>query len=215
MPELVRIAATGSEPVTLDELKLWLRLEADDDVEDALLTSLITAGRESAEKFCNKSFLLGEQWQLTLDSFPLAELDGEVGAYGAYLLSERYGDLASWTTARNTLHGIELREGPVTAVSSVTYVDSNGVNQTLPGGNYRLLVDGEGDARLYPVYPNGWPSTQASVGAVVVTYTAGGAPETVKIAIKAIAGNMYNSRNQATIPDIAERLLRPFKSYVV
>ncbi len=47
----------GLEPLTLAEAKLFLRVEASVTTDDALITALITAARQQAERFCNASFV--------------------------------------------------------------------------------------------------------------------------------------------------------------
>lgn len=63
---LVSSVAPASEPVTLAEAKLYLRLDGSE--EDALVTSLISAARASAEHYLRKS-LMTQSWSLTLESF--------------------------------------------------------------------------------------------------------------------------------------------------
>lgn len=54
----VKRTVTGIEPITLTEMKQFLLNRYDPDVTaDALLTSMITAARELAEQFCNRSFI--------------------------------------------------------------------------------------------------------------------------------------------------------------
>jgi uncharacterized phiE125 gp8 family phage protein len=46
---------TQDEPVTLDEAKLWCKIDLDDD--DDLITALITAARQMCEKYTGVSFI--------------------------------------------------------------------------------------------------------------------------------------------------------------
>lgn len=64
---LVQTAAPASEPITLTEAKLHLRV--DTSADDALITSLIEAARQAAESFCARQFVTAT-WQYTLDAFP-------------------------------------------------------------------------------------------------------------------------------------------------
>lgn len=57
------------EPVMLAQAKLWLKVEAGDTTDDALITTLIAAVRQMAEQKTGRA-LLGQVWQLTLDQFP-------------------------------------------------------------------------------------------------------------------------------------------------
>ena len=51
------IAPPAFEPVTLAEVKVWLRLDADYTVEDDLLRGLIQAAREWAEHYTQRAFV--------------------------------------------------------------------------------------------------------------------------------------------------------------
>lgn len=62
---LVRTVAPASEPLTLAEAKLYLRVDHDD--EDALITDLITTVRMAAESWLRRS-LISQSWQLAYDS---------------------------------------------------------------------------------------------------------------------------------------------------
>lgn len=55
------------EPVSLDEMKLHLRV--DHDEEDSLIAALITAAREQAEAFTNRAFI-EQTLVMKLDTFP-------------------------------------------------------------------------------------------------------------------------------------------------
>lgn len=56
----------GSEPVTLDEAKLWLKVDGSD--EDALITSLIVVARQVCETYAGLSFITQTR-QVKLDRF--------------------------------------------------------------------------------------------------------------------------------------------------
>ena len=63
---LVRVSAPASEPVTLSEAKLYLRIDTAD--EDSLLNNLIAAARMAAEDHLRKS-LITQQWKLAFDDY--------------------------------------------------------------------------------------------------------------------------------------------------
>lgn len=70
---MTRTLITGpAEPITLADAKLHLR-GVDHADEDTLITSLITAAREAAEHELGRP-LASQEWQITLDAFPAAEL---------------------------------------------------------------------------------------------------------------------------------------------
>lgn len=54
---IVSRTITGSEPVTLNEAKLWLKVDFNTD--DALITELISAARKFIEDFTGRSIVAG------------------------------------------------------------------------------------------------------------------------------------------------------------
>lgn len=68
---------------------------------------------------------------------------------------------------------ILLRRCPVIAVSSITYVDTNGTTQTVTSSDYQVDVASE-PARVYPAYGVVWPTVRSRrLNAVTVTFTVG------------------------------------------
>ena len=59
---VARVSAPAAEPLTLAEVKAWLRIEHDD--EDDLLATLIAAAREQAECRTGRS-LITQSWEVT------------------------------------------------------------------------------------------------------------------------------------------------------
>lgn len=57
-----------SEPITLAEAKLHLKIETTDTVEDTMITMYIKAAREMVEEYTRRA-LLAQTWELQLDSF--------------------------------------------------------------------------------------------------------------------------------------------------
>ena len=52
----IKYSEIGTEPITLSELKTYLKVDFDED--DTLLGDMITAARELAEEFCGRSFVI-------------------------------------------------------------------------------------------------------------------------------------------------------------
>lgn len=80
--------------------------------------------------------------------------------------------------------GIEVPKGPLQSVTAITYVDENGVTQTLDEAAYQV-VDEDERGRIVPAYGQTWPTTRAQPAVVNVRYVAGfGAaadvPDTIK-----------------------------------
>jgi uncharacterized phiE125 gp8 family phage protein len=61
------ITAPASEPVTLTEAKLYLRV--DHTTDDNLITSLIKAAREKGEELSRRAFIT-QTWEMSLNSWP-------------------------------------------------------------------------------------------------------------------------------------------------
>ncbi len=65
---VIRTTPPASEPLSLQEAKLFLRI--DHDTEDTAICQMIKAAREVAEEIMNRS-LITQRWQLTLqDALP-------------------------------------------------------------------------------------------------------------------------------------------------
>lgn len=111
---------------------------------------------------------------------------------------------------------MRLQYGPATALTSVTYFDSDNAQQTLTGGT--LLEDESGS---YVYHPDTLPATYARPDAVTVAYTAGGTnlPEGYKLAILQLVALWYEfpegvatERGAATaVPFAAKDLIAPLR----
>lgn len=215
--EITRVSASGQEPLSIDDAKLWLRVDFPDD--DPLIAGLCSAARQYAEKFCRRSFLLGEQWKLSLDHFPLAFLSELV--YQNLPLSEAFPTLDMYSLFRPNDLAIELTMGPVNSVDAITYVDTTGTTQTLAASAYTVVPDFDGNTRIYPAYETGWPSTQNYPQSVNVLYTTGEAVEdAVLLALKQMVAHWYANREAFVmvsgvvpqqVPMAAEMMLWPYR----
>jgi uncharacterized phiE125 gp8 family phage protein len=94
--------------------------------------------------------------------------------------------------------GIQLPQGPVTSVTSVTYVDTTGDTQTVSSGAYSL-DDYSNPPWLLPAAGTDWPATYAAANAVKVRYVAGAATidGAVAQALRLLAGLYFDNRNAA------------------
>ena len=61
------VTAPAAEPVTLAEIKEHLRV--DSDLEDALISALITAARQWAETYQGRAYIT-QTWNFLMDEFP-------------------------------------------------------------------------------------------------------------------------------------------------
>lgn len=66
--------------------------------------------------------------------------------------------------------GIVLPRPPVTAITQIDYIDTDGVTQTLASNQYRLTAAGQ----LLPAFDVTWPGTRTNTpDAATIQYTAG------------------------------------------
>lgn len=167
-----------AEPITVAELKAHLRLDHSD--QDVYLATLIAAAREELEAATWKGFVLTAR-TVTLRSFPIVFPCG-----------------GSWRSARNNGRGdnaIYLPFPPLQSVTSIVYLDSSGVAQTLSPSRY-VVSPAHWPGTIEPVYGDYWPDVREHPAAVTITFQAGYAdaasvPAMVKHALKLIAGENY------------------------
>jgi uncharacterized phiE125 gp8 family phage protein len=193
---LTLVTPPAEEPVTLDELKRWLRLEGEDD--NPLVSALGAAARAEVERLLGRQ-LMPASWRLTLDGFPWPQ-------GWAFLESPVY---------HPDPYAIRLPKAPLQSVSSVEYYDLADQLQVLAPSRY--VVDAAHDpGRLCLAMGQHWPVTRPRPGAVRVAFTAGYAsaaavPEGVKLAIKMAAAFWYEHRGDGAedraLPGAAKALL--------
>ncbi|MDR3450740.1 MAG: head-tail connector protein [Alphaproteobacteria bacterium] len=198
------------EPVLLADAKQQARI--DTSADDALVTALITAARQWAEKYTGRAFIT-QTWQLTLDLWP--------GASEHYWDGMRQGPV----TALDQVNYISLPKAPLQSVTSVNYYD-NADNATLwNAGNYfvdSVREPGRLALRLGAV----WPVPSRLSNGIVITYVAGygndgtSVPEPIKTAIRQLVAHWYEYRGEAAVtratdatmaPMVIQALLDPYR----
>lgn len=118
---------------------------------------------------------------------------------------------------------MELPLPPLQSVTSVKYLDTAGVEQTLASTEYTVDTAAErGLVRL--AYGKAWPATRAQANAVTIRVVAGYSatnplPGAIKGACLLMLGELYARRETAivgapitTVPVSAEYLLWPYRS---
>lgn len=117
---------------------------------------------------------------------------------------------------------IRLPYGPATAITSVKYVDPDGVEQTLASDQYVLTYAGAVDL----AYNASWPNLRGDAEGVRIRYVAGFAtrPPAILSAILLMVGDLYAFRETAQVGSVAgripmstavENLLAPFRAWSV
>lgn len=175
---LALITAPTLLPVTLDEAKAHVRIYANDD--DALITSLITAAMQSAERFMARA-ILTQTLELTMDLLPCGN------------------DPIALPMA-----------APLQSVTSVKYYDVDGTQQTWSSSNYIVSTAKEpGELRLaygiswpsYRVRPDA-----IAVRYVAGWTTAALVPYPIKQAMLLLIGHWYNNREEVNVGNIVTKL---------
>lgn len=181
---LRRVLDPATEPISLSDMKSYLRVDYTDD--DSLISTLISAARERAEDITARC-LISQQWQFSFDQFP---------RYGCfeYLHHRRHRDSMFNLDER----AIILPRGPVLSVDSITYVDQiTGTLQTLDPSLYSVDNISE-PCRITPKYKTTWPLAQFDTNSVTILFTAGyeTIPQSLRHAMKLIVGAWFENRSE-------------------
>lgn len=192
---LTLVTAPTAEPVTLEEVKLHLRVDADD--EDDLITGLITAAREYAEAVTQRA-IPQQTWDLQADAFTCADEFYLPKAPCVSVTSITYLDTdgASQTLA-TTVYGTDLPTGPDARAGRIYLKYQQVWPQTRDIPNAVTVRFVAGYAGTNPV-----PSSLKAAIKVLVATWYGPAREAVNI------GNIVTE-----IPMAVNALLWPFKSF--
>ena len=181
---LTRQTAPAVEPVTLSEAKAHCRI--DTSLDDAYVSSLITAAREWVEQYLDRT-LVHTQWVMRFDRFPP---DGTMD--------------------------IELPRPPMatagtaTAVA-LTFTFENGTTSTYSTASYRVDRNGV-PGTVKTLYGQTWPPHLQDDNAISVTwwggYGASGAsvPAAIRHAILMLVGFWYDNRSTVLVGSISNQL---------
>lgn len=183
------ITPPNEEPITLDDMKSYLRV--DDDNDNMLISSLITAAREYCEGFQNRAYF-SQTIELTMDHFP-----GQ-----RHMRFEEFPFIAFGNGDRNRHHHkvIKLPMPPLQSVLSITYTDDSGATTTLDSSSYVVDADSE-PGRLAPASGKDWPNVKLQpINGVRVRYIAGFEnvgliPKSINQAIMMLVAHWYENRS--------------------
>jgi uncharacterized phiE125 gp8 family phage protein len=116
---------------------------------------------------------------------------------------------------------IELRIAPVSAITSITFLDTDGTTTTTWGtSNYTLDNSSSlGRARVILKQSAFYPSTAIQAAAVTITYTAGygtattDIPDEILTAIKLLVADLYQNREPKVkqLPTTVEHVVQPYR----
>jgi len=163
--------APATEPVTTAEAKTWLYITGTD--HDTLVGNLVKTARQKIETDYDCA-LINQSWDIYLDEFPAANWMNEDGAIEPVLY-------------------------PVSSVTSLKYIDTDGTLQTWTATNYTLENMLAMPARILKAYDVTYPDTRDIQNAVTIRIVAGfGAatsdvPEPIRTAILLMVKLWYDN----------------------
>lgn len=186
-------------PVTLAEAKAWCRVDSDITAHDAVITGLLKTMTAYAEHLTGRAFM-PRTLRLLMPGWPQFSTMGYCGP------------------------GIELPQPPLIEVTSVTYLDEDGVRQTLAADQYDVHAWRE-PAAIIPAYQVVWPAYRPALDAIQVNFRAGypesgspsdeaaqqaGQPPALKTWMQARLATLFDQREQVVIGRTVAALPRAF-----
>lgn len=202
----VLISGPAEEPVSVAELRSYLRDPAD---ADSVLTRLIKAAREYVEE-ATGLIMVSQTRELTLDAWPGGG-DG-LGWWDGVQEGALIGRAPRY---------VELPRGPLISITSVKTYDTGNNAATWEAGNY-FADTGNRPGRLALLDGAVWPVPTRAASGIVIRYVAGHAnaaavPNALCMAILQIAAHWYENRELASldavnkVPMQAGRILSKFR----
>jgi hypothetical protein len=177
-------------------------LRVDGTTEDALISSLIVAARQMAERMTGCVFI-SQTWELWLDVFPSQRRPGADWWDGM-----REGPLTDLTQA---IRHIEIPKAPLQSVAFFKTFDTSNTESTFDAANY--FVDSVSTpGRVVLNSGSVWPSTALRpANGICIRFVAGygnasAVPEQIKQAIKMIAGHWFENREAVVTGTISKEV---------
>lgn len=215
MSGILVITPRSGGAVSLDLAKLHLREESND--QDALISLLIetvTASLDGPDGWLGRA-LLPQTLEIQFGS-PEQQFGSHRYPVGGWFWHGFWGEHAE----------ITLPLPPTTSVTSVKYIDSDGVEQTVDSATYALESRGTKSV-IVPNYGVFWPFSRWQRDAWRVRFVTGYAdsdhiPAPIKHAILMMVGHLYQNRAAVTdgrvnqpfeMPMGVEALLAPYRVY--
>lgn len=121
----------------------------------------------------------------------------------------------TWELALGAFPSVIVMPVPVASVTSIKYIDTAGVEQTLDAATYQVDTAALPGV-IAPAYGAAWPSTRDQYNAVKVRYTAGygadgaAVPASIKAWIKLRVGALYENRESAVAGQPIQQAPRDF-----
>jgi len=223
-----QLALPSAEPVSLAEIKSFLRLPAGYSTEDDFLLASIQAAREYAEILTNRA-LAQRQFVMVLDSHPYYTdtIQSQLAYPPSYYSLPRFS-----TTLWNYSQMIKLPFSPVISVLSMESVAPDGSITTMHQDTDFVLDRISEPARIFPLPGSYWPPDLYVANALQITFTAGyatdptavdshtstgsnqqpnstivsGIPQLIRLGILNLVAYWFQNRGQSDVPPAIERI---------
>lgn len=180
--------------MSLADAKLHLRV--DDTSQDTLISDLIDAATNAVEAYTHRA-LITQTWRMSLDRFPYPYPGN--GSWSVDPLFVQQPSVGGWLA-----EPIRLPRPNLLAVSSITYLDLTGAQQTLSPSVYTVSTD-ELPGTVSLAFGQSWPNALYLRNSIQITYTAGYGPAAANVppaivhAAKLILDDLYVNREAALI----------------
>jgi hypothetical protein len=180
----------AAEPISLARAKNYLRLDLSFTTDDDLITGMISAAREHAERITGKA-LAQRTWRQVLDSMPYYTdtIQSQLAYPPSYYSLPRYS-----STLWNYSQMIKLFYPPVINVQGIRFIDGNGEPQTLQQDVDFVLDRNTYPARIFPIPGQFWPPNYYTPNSCEIDFTAG------YVARSALVGNNYDTHDVEANP---------------
>lgn len=192
-------ALPTSEPVSLAEMKTFLKVPTTLTDDDTMITGLIQAAREFAESITARA-LAQRSFAMVLDSHPYYTdtIQSQLSYPPSYYSLPRYS-----TTLWNYSQMIKVPYPPLKSIDSMRYIKPDGTAAVL-NQDLDFIVDRLCEpARIFPIPGSFWPADQYVANSVEIFFTAGYDPSPTKTPDVRTAGavitNVAITGNVATI----------------
>lgn len=184
MASLTVVTPPASEPVTLSDAKLWMRV--DDDEDDALIQRLLRDARRRVEEWARVA-CLPQTLRWAIDGPPVDGLQVE-----AYRWWAQDGPDRRWGRI------VELPRYPLISVTSITGYNDDGTSETMSPSAYWVDTNAR-PGKVGLKSSSVWPIMLRAIDGLVFVYQAGwpdaaSVPEEIKEAILVTAADQYENR---------------------
>lgn len=186
---LIPITPPSAEPLSLEDVKLHLRVDVADD--DALIEGLIETARSAAEARTGRA-LMPQTWKLLLPDFPRA--------------------------GHRSLDVIAIPRPPFASVVSIDYINTDGNLSAMPVADYEVFYR-QLNVCVRPSFDlSFWPQCRREEGAVSITFLCGyqdadHVPAPIKAWMKCFIATLYENREAVVRGEAATSTFMP-RGYV-